>query len=131
MEAADQACDLLRPLGDESVQRKDDFPVGVFSQERLKQVLLSPVQPPLKKAPWIFVRDEDVVDVHENAGMKDRQDIEDQVVDLAAELDRVRSVNEQNVAGAQLAELVPAQARGASFMECDIPLTPELMNSRG
>ena len=71
----------------------------------MQQVLLAPEEPELlRPLPRVLVRDEDVVHVHDHARLQARQDLQHDVVDVAAELHDVRRVDEEDVAALQLVE---------------------------
>src|SRR5207245_9783049 len=90
----------LRPAAPvERVRREQDLVVVVKREERLEQVLLGPIALVVENpvAP-VIIGQEDVVEMDRDTRSERWQDVEDEVVDVAANLDGVGRVDEQQVA---------------------------------
>src|SRR5689334_22267865 len=82
---------VIRQLGREGfVEREKSFEKVLFVQRE------PAIDEPLG---WIIVREEDVVNVYPNAGSETRQDFEKLEAHVAAKLDGVAGVDEENVVG--------------------------------
>ena len=73
------------------------LPLAVVDQERLHEVLLGPEMRARDMRSRVVARQEDVVEVHDDARRDERQEVEHDAVDVAADLDGVRRVDEQDV----------------------------------
>ena len=110
----DQPLSLLAPHG---VHGQIDPPAGVLEEQSVEEVLLVEEPAGDQTVPGILVREEDVVDLHPHAGGELRQHLEQEAVHLAAELDHVGGVDEQDVAGVQLPEPFDRQVPGVGPLE--------------
>jgi len=102
------------------MHRQQHLELAIERQERLQQVLLRPRQPhvhdPLAR---VLVREEDVVEVHDHADRQARHALQQQVIDVAAGLDRVGGVDEQHVARLQRRVLRRGNFGGAQRDDLD------------
>jgi len=80
------------------MQREQDLVARVLAQEGVQQVLLGEVRAPSEPQVRVLVREEDVVEVHDDPRGEPRQNVQDDPVDLASELHGVGCVEEQDVA---------------------------------
>ena len=77
----------------------------IEAQERLQHVLLVPEPQVLHHpAPRVVRGQEDVVHVHEHAGGQTRDHFGEQEAHVAAHVEHVRGIDEQDVAGLQAGE---------------------------
>src|SRR6266516_2853041 len=83
----------------------EHFEFRIKAQERLKQILFGPkakfIHHPVAA---IIERKENVVNVHDDTRFETRQHLQEQVVNVAANLHGMRAVDEKNVAVLKLGE---------------------------
>src|SRR5262245_9599208 len=93
----EQLLDHVWAVVNERPRREHDLKVRIPGQHCLKQILLLPMALPLEEVARILVRQEYVVNVNQHTRRERREDVENHPVDVAADLDRVRRVNEDDV----------------------------------
>src|SRR5262249_30294922 len=96
--ARDDLAEIVRTVPGQWVERVDDLELLVHAQERLQQVLLRPVEAVvLHPLPGVLPRQKDVVEMNERAAAQTGKDVENDMVDVAARLDGVGGVDDQQV----------------------------------